>query len=238
MDDRYIKIRKDILWKIIAIFITIILVGLLIFQIYSRTDKNKSSEYAPVEYVDVTYDHLTSKLTDSSQCYICGNHEMSLMPYYRKFDTIGILSLNDCYVVDLGLKEYDEVGNERSNSDSTSIRTTTQNSISYQIHSTSSRGMASAEIELQDDYKLDTSSLEKKLCSDCLSKVTNVLAHSYRKGEEKKETIPLCIIDFETLDVYSLQDYYRSYFVRDYWVELDFFENRIDLSAYYLPVRK
>lgn len=94
MDDRYIKIRKDILWKIIAIFITIILVGLLIFQIYSRTDKNKSSEYAPVEYVDVTYDHLTSKLTDSSQCYICGNHEMSLMPYYRKFDTIGILSLN------------------------------------------------------------------------------------------------------------------------------------------------
>ena len=37
MDDRYIKIRKDILWKIIAIFITIILVGLLIFQIYSRT---------------------------------------------------------------------------------------------------------------------------------------------------------------------------------------------------------
>lgn len=44
MDDRYIKIRKDILWKIIAIFITIILVGLLIFQIYSRTDKNKSSE--------------------------------------------------------------------------------------------------------------------------------------------------------------------------------------------------
>lgn len=238
MDDKYIKIRKDILWKTTAVIIIILLAGLLIFQLYNRIEESNSSDYTPIEYVDVTYGHFSSNLDDKSGCCICGNHERSLMPYYRKFDTIGILSLNDCYVVDLGLKSYDEVGNEVSDSGSTSIRSTTQNDISYSIHSTPSRGMASADITLPENYKLDTKSLENNLCSDCLPKVTEVLEHSYKKGEEKKETIPLCIIDFETLDVYSLQDYYSGYFVRDYWVELDFTENEIDLSAYYLPVRE
>lgn len=238
MDDKYIKIRKDILWKTTAVIIITLLAGLLIFQIHNRIEESNSSDYTPVEYVDVTYDHLSSELTDNSQCCICGNNERSLMPYYRKFDTIGILSLNDCYVVDLGLKSYDEVGNEVSDSGSTSIRSTNQNDISYSVHSTSSRGMASADITLPEDYKLDTKSLENNLCSDCLPKVTAALEHSYKKGKEKEETIPLCLIDFETLDVYSLQDYYSGYFVRDYWVELDFTENKINLSAYYLPVRE
>ena len=60
----------------------------------------------------------------------------------------------------------------------------------------------------------------------------------YKKGEEKKETIPLCLIDFETLEVYSMQDFYRGYFVRDYWVQLDFIDDKIELEAFYLPVRE
>lgn len=237
MDDKYIKIRKDILWKTTAVIIIILLAGLLIFQIYNRIEESNSSDYTPIEYVDVTYGHLSSELTDNSQCCICGNAEMSLMPYYRKFDTLGILSLNDCYVVDLGLKSYDEVGKEISDDGSTSFRSTTQNEISYSTHSTPSRGMASIKITLPKDYKLNTKSLENNLCSNCLSKVIDALEHSYRKGEEK-ETIPLCIIDFETLNVYSLQNNHYGFFIRDYWVEMNYSENSIDLSAYYLPVRE
>ena len=33
------------------------------------------------------------------------------MEYYRKFDTIGLISLNDWYVIDFPLKNYDENGN-------------------------------------------------------------------------------------------------------------------------------
>ena len=112
MDDKYIKIRKDILWKVLIALVIIILAGLLVFQIMGRIDKSDSSDYIPVEYIDITYEDLKSKITDKEDCFICGSPEMSLMPYYRKFDTIGIISLNDCYVIDLGLKEYDEVGKE------------------------------------------------------------------------------------------------------------------------------
>lgn len=124
MDDKYIRIRKDIFWKTVLVLIIVILSGLLIFQISNKIDKNNSSDYAPTEYVDVAYEDLKSKVANKEDCFICGSPEMSLMPYYRKFDTIGIISLNDCYVIDLGLKAYDEVGKEMSDGGSTSIRST------------------------------------------------------------------------------------------------------------------
>lgn len=34
------------------------------------------------------------------------------MGYYRKFDTISLISLNDWYVLDFPLKNYDSEGNE------------------------------------------------------------------------------------------------------------------------------
>ena len=238
MDDKYIRIRKGILWKGIAVLVIIILAGLLVFQIMDRVDKNDASDYTPVEYVDITYEDLKSKVTDKEDCFICGSPEMSLMPYYRKFDTIGIISLNDCYVIDLGLKAYDEIGKEMSDGGSTSIRSTSLDNVKYTAHSTASSGMADIEITVKENVRLDTKNLEKNLCSDCLPKVAEVLEHSYKKGEEKKETIPLCLIDFETLEVYSMQDFYRGYFVRDYWVQFDFIDDKIELEAFYLPVRE
>lgn len=238
MDDKYIKIRKDILWKGIVVLVIILLAGLLVFQIHNRLEEKKENEYAPVEYVDITYDHLTSKLSDSSQCFICGNHEMSLMPYYRKFDTIGVISLTEWYVIDLGLKEYDEVGKEMPSQGSTSMRNTNLDTVKFSTTSTSSRGMASAKIAPKDGSTLNTKELEENLCADCLSKVAKALEHSYKKGEEKKETIPLCLIDFETLELHSMQGLYTGYFVRDYWVEFNFTDEYIELDAYYLPVRE
>jgi len=238
MDDKYIRIKKDILWKGIVVLVIILLAGLLIFPIYNRLEEKKDAEYTPIEYIDVTYDHLTSKLSDSSQCFICGNHEMSLMPYYRKFDTIGIISLTEWYVIDLGLKEYDEVGKEIKDGGNTSMRTTNLDTVKFSTTSTPSRGMASAKITPTDGCNLKTKELKKNLCADCLSKVAEALEHSYKKGEEKEETIPLCLIDFETLELHSMQGLYTGYFVRDYWVEFNFTDEYIELDAYYLPVRE
>lgn len=43
------------------------------------------------------------------------------------------------------------------------------------------------------------------------------------------------LIDFKTLEVYSLQDYYRSYFIRDYYVEMNFNQNEVEIEVFYLP---
>ena len=54
---------------------------------------------------------------------------------------------------------------------------------------------------------------------------------------KRKEPIPLCLVDFKTLDIYSLQDYYRSIFIRDYYVEMDFKDTSVEMRAFYLPER-
>ena len=53
------------------------------------------------------YGHIDSKLENVDECYLCGNSSESLMGYYSKFDTVGIIGLNEWYVLDLRLKEYE-----------------------------------------------------------------------------------------------------------------------------------
>ena len=56
-------------------------------------------------------------------------------------------------------------------------------------------------------------------------------------SDEEKEAIPLCLVDFETLEIHPVQNRYIAYFIRDYWVELDFEEDEIRMAAFYLPER-
>lgn len=226
----YYKIRKETFWQIVAWTIIITLGTVLLFQL--RIKHNNRGEY-----IEIEYQHLKSKLNNIEECCLCGNNAQSLMGYYRKFDTIGVISLNDWYVIDLRLKNYDSQGNESEANGGTSMWHMNIKNISCDGTSTASRGMADVCISLPENYKLNEEFLENNLCLNCLRKVTETLEHSYFENE-KSETIPLCVIDFETLELYSMQNHYRAYSVRDYWVELDFNEeNEINLSTYYLPER-
>ena len=45
------------------------------------------------------------------------------------------------------------------------------------------------------------------------------------------------MVDFETLEIYPVQNRYTAYFIKDYWVELDSEENEIRIEVFYLPER-
>ena len=51
-------------------------------------------------------------------------------------------------------------------------------------------------------YKLDMNFLAEHLCQKCLDKITESLRYSKWEYEEKK-VIPLCIVDFQTLEILS-----------------------------------
>lgn len=61
MDNKYIKTKRNILWRFFIVLIILILMGLLIFQPYSKISKDKHSDQLPAEYVEVSYKYLTSK---------------------------------------------------------------------------------------------------------------------------------------------------------------------------------
>lgn len=234
-EKKYYQIRADCLWGLILGIIACITV--LVW--HTSAHEQAASTTSPrtfTEKTDVIFDHLQSALKDTEQCYLCGNADESLMNYYRNFDTIGLISLNDWYVIDFPLKNYDENGNEIENAASTSLLSGNTGEISYSSDGTPSRGMASIDVTLPENYKVDTNTLEKHLCQNCLNKVAASL--EYRKAaSENKEAIPLCIVDFKTLEIYSLQDYWRSYFIRDYYVEMNFDDNIVKTEVFYLPER-
>lgn len=108
--------------------------------------------------------------------------------------------------------------------------------ISYSRRGTISRGMAEIDVTLPEDYGLDTGALQKNLCQECLDKVAESLEY-WKWEDEEREVVPLCLVDFETLEIYPMQNKYVAYFIRDYWIEMDFDENKVEVGAYYLPER-
>ena len=152
---------------------------------------------------------LLSKLEDNKQCYLCGSSDYSMMDYYRKFDTIGLISLNDWHVLDFQLKNYDEYGKEIKGKGSNQMFFGNTGEMSYHSQGTPSRGMAEIKVTLPDDYKLNTDMIENNLCQECLNKVSSTLKY-WESEDEEKRTIPLCLVGFDTLEIYSLQDYYLS----------------------------
>lgn len=44
-------------------------------------------------------------------------------------------------------------------------------------------------------------------------------------------------MDFQTLELYCLQEQYASYYIRDYYVRLDQTEDGMEIEAVYAPER-
>ena len=141
-----------------------------------------------------------------------------------------------CIGKSFDIRHYDENGNEIPNKTGSNILFGNTGEITYSSHGDVSRRMAEIDITLPENYKLNKRNLTDHLCQSCLDKVAASLEY-WKYENEKKEPIPLCLVDFKTLDIYSLQDYYRSIFIRDYYVEMDFENNSVEIKVFYLPER-
>lgn len=151
---KYYHIRKDLFWCTILLAISF-LIGYAIHHRIFLTHSLKAD--APKERTEITFDDLQSNLKDISTCYLCGSSDYSMMDYYRKFDTVGLISLNDWYVLDFQLKAYDENGNEIPNKTGSNILFGNTGKITYSSHGDVSRGMAEIDITLPENYKFKNS---------------------------------------------------------------------------------
>ena len=185
---------------------------------------------------DVTYEGIQSTLEDQGACYLCGSSDYSLVDYYRKFDTIGVISLNDWYVLDFRLKCQDENGNEVNGEEGTSSSFGNTGEVIYSTESNFQGTMASITVTLPDGYKLKPEMIQEHLCQKCLDKLLSVMETYGPEGEEPKPR-DLCLVDFQTLELYSLQEHYASYYIRDYYVRLDQTEDGMEIEAVYAPER-
>ena len=90
-EKRYYQIRIDYFW--LSILAVIIVISMIIAY-YASAHEQASSQPVSTKHradIDVTFDDLRSSLENTSECYLCGNAEESLMSYFRNFDTIGLI---------------------------------------------------------------------------------------------------------------------------------------------------
>ena len=231
---KYYRIRASVFWT--AIIVTGLLFSVIICALFKSENKNaadtNSAEH--IETMHMEYGSISSKLKNTEECYLCGSHANSLMGYYRKFDTVGIIGLNQWYVLDLRLQAHDENGNKIEDSSGSSTSMGNTSGMDYYVSTIASRGRASATISSTDGM-FNKKVVENHLCQVCLDKVTDTLDGYFEKGKE--EYLPFCLVDFETLEMYPMQKMNVSYSVRDYWVELDHQDDEVEVKVYYLPER-
>ena len=225
-EDRYYRIRASVFWLLVVIAIGLA----FIFGCAKKTAAQKEDK---LKKEHMEYGNIVSTLENNTECYLCGNSSQSLMGYYRKFDTIGVIGLNEWHVLDLGLKKYDSQGQVEVGQDGSDSMFGNTQGVSYRVSSIPSRGMASATISSENGM-FDEGTVKQHLCQSCLDKVTDTMEGYFEKGEE--EYIPFCIVDFATLKLYPIQKQNVAYFVRDYWVELECDED-VEIDVYYLPER-
>lgn len=224
---RYYRIPIWLFWSMIIVIVLLIDVVYFREEIYEKWLHSGGRE-------DISYVGVESTLKEKENCCLCGSNDRTLMDYYRQFDNIGLISLNDWYVLDLKTEEYEEDQQYELNNRYTSITTGNTGEIIYNAEETPSRGMASIEVTLTENYSVDMEFLQKNLCQECLDKVLESIEISKWK-REKKEPIPLCLVDFKTLEIYSLQDYHRGQAIRDYWVKMDYNDREVFVEAYEMP---
>lgn len=224
---KYYRIPVWMFWSMIVVFV--LLIGAVYFgeKIYEKW--LHSGGRAEISYVGAE-----STLKEKAACCLCGSKDWSMMNYYRQFDTIGLISLNDWYVLDFKTEEYEEDRQYGLDNGYTCITTGNTGEIIYHAEETPSRGMASIEVTLPEKYSVDMEFLRENLCQECLDKVLESMEISKWK-REKKGPIPLCLVDFKTLEIYSLQDWHVGQTIRDYWMKMDYENRKIMISVFTCP---
>lgn len=182
---------------------------------------------------------------DKENCFVCGNPPGGLLDYYYKFDSIGIIYWPDLTVIDIGVRAYDNDGNEtlESGSSSTRISSSGEGNGFIVCNPWPERGISEVKIFLREADGLNCELLEDQLCQNCLDKVCDFYEdHVNSNDGAYLASTRYSLIDFTIGDLYTLSNPYRGYGIRDYIIRYDFEEQGddeeyIDLMVIYAPER-
>lgn len=179
----------------------------------------------------ITLEGVNSKLERAEECYLCGNNTYILTKEHQSAEKIGVISLNDWYVLDFPVSSSGETESEKYTNSCLLLGNTGE--MRYSVRSILSGAKASVEIIFPEKCKLKMEPIREHLCQRCLDKVLSSLEFQKWKNENK-EAVPICLVDFKTLDIYSLQEGNKSCKIRNYWVEINREDNTMKMNLYFL----
>ena len=172
-----------------------------------------------------------STLDDPAECCLCGNHNRSLMSMFRGRDDLGVICVNDWYVMDMQIRDLDGMGGGGSG-----WTVGAEGACSFQTDRNQERGISEVTVEYGTNSIFDVKKVQNHLCQPCLDKLLEVMDCYGYEGEESGAR-DICLVDFQTLELYSLQEHYISHYIRDYHVQVDGRDGEeLEVTGIYTPV--
>lgn len=228
---KYYRINKKVFWCCIVLIICLCCMSL--FANGEYLIKEKDSHVSIEKSTFVEYGEKQSELANAVDCYLCGSTNRSVASLYGGYDTIGIIDFLEWNVLDLRLQIYDSDGNlicDDLGTDEVFGRT---EMYEYMIESIPARGTAEAEMEAE-GADINEKLLTNHLCQGCLDKATKTLGSDiYVNG--KIQYVPFCLVDYQTMELYSLQRDNSCYYVRDYRIEVVRDDAIVKVQVYHQP---
>lgn len=182
---------------------------------------------------------VKSNVKDKEDCYLCGDHQRSVAWLYNGYDDLGVICVNEWYIFDVMVRNHADDGSLTGPSGSASSRYTgnaKKEDCLFYAMSNSDRGISEVDVSYGKNSYLDTEAVREKLCQGCLDKLWEVMEVRVPEGEDANPR-DLCLVDFNTLELYSLQGIYSGFSAGDYWVEVDTSdEDRLQVRAIYAPI--
>lgn len=160
--------------RVSGVFISILVVGMFLVSCYFL-DEIYHAWLESEGQETVSYVGIESELDNIRECRLCGSSSDSMMDYYRQFNTLGIICVNDWNVLELETRTQDEFGNETKDNLGTRESMGSTSEYKYKTCSVPERGIAEVTIMLPEEYSPNILSLQKILCQECLDKILESL---------------------------------------------------------------
>lgn len=156
----------------------------------------------------------------SEDCYLCGEPQQSLLPYYKGQTNLGIISMNTFQVVPISINRYDDYGRlikESAGSMSMTYTSTGEGGFRAYVSPDTDRGYANVTIYFNDDQALDMEKAASFLCADCLNAIMNDCWDDEYYG--------VGLINFSTNEIRLLEKNVLSFMEDDFYVSCDLKEH-------------
>lgn len=173
-------------------------------------------------------------------CYICGDNENSLMPYFRKSGMIGLVCLNTMDISNLDTRAYSDDGTEVLENGTMGIMTSGHGDgeCLFHISGMPGRGIFEANVTYDDGSGLDFDKAKQFLCQKCLDKVCEMYKEEMEWSDGNGRLPEVFIVDFATNELYAIGNHRVGFWIRDFWIRVDHKENEEEIMAIYAPEGK
>lgn len=226
--------------------IIMLLAGCMALSGCGAKENSESHQDNDAEEKEEFHIEVESKI-EKEDCFLCGEADDSLMGYYSKKESIGIVYLNSLHISETRVRDFDDDGNElfQQGGSSTMMNSFGDGYGSVVIHGNPDRGYTNVDVSVSDKDEVNFELLDDRLCQTCLDTLADFYEDQINNGDEENNGCSgYCLIDFQTKELHRLSEPYSGYTMGDYYVKYDIWKeggdsdwHRISVFIAYLPER-